>query len=109
MPEKAAVRPAETLMKIGSSLDLHATEASHRTERGGAAQRTGAAGKTSSVEQVDVSSAAAQLQAGGMDFDAAKVDAIRSAIREGRFTVNAGAIADQLIADAAALLGPRQA
>jgi len=96
-------------MKIGSSIDLHTTDTAARAERGGAAHRTGAAGATTSVEQVDVSSGAAQLQAGGMDFDAAKVDAIRTAIREGRFTVNAGAIADQLIADASALLGPRQA
>jgi len=46
-------------------------------------------------------------RAGSGDFDQAKVDAIRNAIREGRFTVNAGAIADQLISDAAALLSPR--
>ncbi|MGZ5271972.1 MAG: flagellar biosynthesis anti-sigma factor FlgM, partial [Ramlibacter sp.] len=61
-------------------------------------------------DQVDVSAAASQLnKLGGQDFDSAKVEAIRTAIREGRFTVNAGAIADQLIADATALLGPRTA
>ena len=37
-------------------------------------------------------------------FDAAKVERIAQAIREGKFTVNAGAIADQLIANAQELL-----
>ena len=37
-------------------------------------------------------------------FDAAKVQSITQAIREGTFTVNAGAIADQLIANAKELL-----
>ena len=37
-------------------------------------------------------------------FDAAKVERIAQAIREGRFTVNAGSIADQLIANAQELL-----
>jgi negative regulator of flagellin synthesis FlgM len=58
-------------------------------------------------DQVAVSAAAAQMSAAGNEFDSAKVDAIRQAIRDGRFQVNAGAIADRLIADAAALLAPR--
>jgi negative regulator of flagellin synthesis FlgM len=37
-------------------------------------------------------------------FDAAKVERIANAIREGKFKVNAGAIADQLIANAQELL-----
>ncbi|MEI6026723.1 MAG: flagellar biosynthesis anti-sigma factor FlgM [Betaproteobacteria bacterium] len=37
-------------------------------------------------------------------FDAAKVERITQAIREGTFTVNAGAIADQLISNAQELL-----
>lgn len=38
-------------------------------------------------------------------FDGAKVDRIAQAIREGRFTINAGAIADKLIANAQELIG----
>lgn len=38
-------------------------------------------------------------------FDAAKVSEIRSAIAEGRFQVNSGAVADKLIASAAQLAG----
>ncbi|KZE30043.1 FlgM family anti-sigma-28 factor [Crenobacter luteus] len=38
-------------------------------------------------------------------FDAAKVDAIKQAIAEGRFEIDAGAIADKLIDSARELLG----
>jgi len=97
-------------MKIGSSLDtLALAEASTRSTT---AARTAGAGPVAGVkptDQVEVSAAATQMQAaaGAADFDSAKVDAIRQAIREGRFSVNPGAIADRLIADAAALLAPR--
>ncbi len=40
-------------------------------------------------------------------FDSAKVERIAQAIREGRFTVNAEAIADKLIVNAEELLGRR--
>ena len=95
-------------MKIGSSLDIPtpADLPARASAPATAAPSRIAAGS----DRVDVSAAGAQMgAAGGGDFDAAKVDAIRQAIRDGRFTVNAGAIADRLIADAAALLGPRNA
>ena len=41
---------------------------------------------------------------GDGSFDAAKVERITQAIRDGTFSVNAGAIADQLIANAQELL-----
>ncbi|HZY18575.1 MAG TPA: flagellar biosynthesis anti-sigma factor FlgM [Ramlibacter sp.] len=95
-------------MKIGSTLDTHAADAALRTGRTapGAAPVAPAAAST---DQVEVSAAGAQLGQLGGDFDSAKVDAIRTAIQEGRFTVNPERIADQLIADATALLGPRSA
>jgi negative regulator of flagellin synthesis FlgM len=40
-------------------------------------------------------------------FDGAKVERIAGAIRDGKFTVNAGAIADKLIHNAEELLGRR--
>jgi negative regulator of flagellin synthesis FlgM len=43
------------------------------------------------------------------DFDAAKVERIAQAIREGKFKINAEAIADQLITNAKDLLaGPKR-
>lgn len=97
-------------MKIGSPLDTQAAaDASLRPAR--ASGITVTAGRSASnTDQVAVSAAGAQMGAlGAGDFDSARVDAIRQAIREGRFTVNPEAIADRLIADAAALLGPRDA
>jgi negative regulator of flagellin synthesis FlgM len=54
-------------------------------------------------------SAGALLGAGGNDsvFDADKVQRIADAIRDGKFEINAEAIADKLIANAHELLTPR--
>lgn len=51
------------------------------------------------------SSSRASSQAGG-DFDAQKVKAIRAAIENGTFRINAGAIADKLLANARETLEP---
>ncbi len=40
-------------------------------------------------------------------FDAARVDAIKQAIREGKFTVNAEAVADRLLSDVRALVAKK--
>lgn len=96
-------------MKIGSSIDTSIqSDVPVRTARvtGPQATPVGAV----AADQATVSAAGTQLGAlGAGDFDSAKVDAIRNAIREGRFTVNADAIADRLIADAHSLLRPRNA
>lgn len=44
-------------------------------------------------------------ESSGSPVDSAKVAAIKQAIAEGRFTINAGAIADSLISSAQELLG----
>lgn len=94
-------------MKIGSTTDPAAAEAAARGTR--TARTPGEAARVAPAgDRVQVSAAGLELGAApAADFDQAKVDAIRAAIRENRFTVNPGAIADQLIADAAALLAPR--
>lgn len=66
------------------------------------------ASKTSSANQdsVQLSVASAQLSATDdeQSFDAARVAEIKQAISDGRFTINAGAIADRLIASARQLV-----
>lgn len=58
---------------------------------------------------VALSPAAASLvNESNADFDAAKVARISQAIREGKFKINAEAIADQLISNTKDLLGGRQ-
>ena len=66
--------------------------------------RSRAAGKTSAAtnDDVQLSPASAQLSAADDEqvFDAGRVSEIKQAIADGRFTINAGAIADRLIASA---------
>lgn len=71
---------------------------------------TGAASSSATAEpstKVELSDSG--LAAGGADpvFDAEKVQRISDAIRDGKFEVNAEAIADKLIANAHELLSPR--
>ncbi|MBL0148780.1 MAG: flagellar biosynthesis anti-sigma factor FlgM [Ideonella sp.] len=55
-------------------------------------------------------SAAALVSGGGTDsvFDAEKVKRIADAIRDGKYEIDANAIADKLIANAQELLSPRR-
>ncbi len=97
-------------MKIGPSTNPAITPAADPALRStGTAAPVAPAAKARATDQVDLSAAGAQIGTLGStsDFDSAKVDAIRQAIRDGKFSVNAGAIADRLIADATSLLGPR--
>jgi len=85
---------------VGSN-DRKATE-THRK----AGTPAGAAPAEASA-QVDLSATAAALNDEGADpaFDAAKVERIAQAIKDGKFTVNPDAIADKLISNAQELLG----
>ena len=92
-------------MKIGQ-FDTNLTSATAaKTERKpGTADSAGGVEPSAKVQLTSVST----LKAEGAEeasFDAAKVERIANAIREGRFEVNAGAIADKLIANAQELLG----
>jgi len=79
---------------------------------GGPARSTGtaaqpAAGPSARVQLSDLSNRLSQLetQFSQGSFDAQKVSEVRSAIAEGRYQVNAGAVADKLLASAAQLAG----
>lgn len=91
-------------MKIGSLEAKPLAPATGSERRSGPAAAGGAAETSAKVEL----SAAASLMARVADdpaFDAEKVERIAGAIREGRFTVNAEAIAEKLIVNAEELLG----
>lgn len=91
-------------MKIGS-FDKQAPVAPAPPERKGAPVAQPPQAEPSA--KVALSSAAVGLTGAGSDatFDAAKVERIANAIRDGKFTINAEAIADKLIVNAEELLG----
>lgn len=106
-------------MKIGNSPDGSANApkaeraASRRAETPAATDNVRQATKASAPApsaQVAISNTAKLAASGGVDdgsFDAAKVQRISQAISEGKFTVNARAIADKLVANAQELLDAR--
>ncbi len=95
-------------MKIGPLENSMATTAVNERKPGAAATPTAAAGTpVEASAKVALSPTVSQLAAGSQEgvFDAEKVQRISDAIRDGKFTVNADAIADKLIANAQELLG----
>ncbi|MEG1831795.1 MAG: flagellar biosynthesis anti-sigma factor FlgM [Burkholderiaceae bacterium] len=85
-----------------------------RSERapsaGGKPLATTTSAPAASGSKVELSDLAARLtqletQFADSDFNAKKVDEIRSAIAEGRFQVNAGTVADKLLTSVDELLG----
>lgn len=105
-------------MKIGQPHDnailvnTGAQTPSAKPERGAAAtaNATAAQSTQSAGVAVTVSTAARSLAAAGrsdtadVDMDMDKVNAVRAAIQQGTYTVNADAIADKLLSNAQELL-----
>lgn len=94
-------------MKIGP-LESKPSTAQVASERKPAAATPGPAGSNASAH-IELSSTVSALASGGVDasFDSAKVERIAQAIRDGKFEVDAEAIADKLIANAEELLSGR--
>jgi negative regulator of flagellin synthesis FlgM len=65
--------------------------------------------ETERVQLSDLGAKLSQLenQFSGSDFDVKKVEEIRNAIAEGRFKVNAEAVADKLLSSVSELLGKK--
>lgn len=95
-------------MKIGPN-ETPSTRGAAQAERPGARKSDGTASGARATEpsaQVALSSTASALagQDTEANFDAGKVERIAQAIRDGKFQINADAIADKLIANAQELL-----
>jgi negative regulator of flagellin synthesis FlgM len=94
------------MMKIGpleNKSALAPASADRKPAAGGATQASPSPEPSTKVEL----SAAASVIANGMadgSFDAQKVEQLSRAIRDGRYQIDAGAIADRLLANARELL-----
>jgi negative regulator of flagellin synthesis FlgM len=101
-------------MKIGNITGTVATTAIDSDRRTAAQQNsTSSVARTSdedSSTQVELSPEATMLSHASQDpsFDSAKVERIAQAIRDGSFSINPGAIADKLLANAQEVLGRSQ-
>jgi negative regulator of flagellin synthesis FlgM len=96
-------------MKIGQLDNSHKLAAPAADARKAGATPSGGEGKAAPVEasaKVELSAAASLLAAEGntADFDAEKVARIAQAIRDGKFEVDAGAIADKLLSNTRELI-----
>jgi negative regulator of flagellin synthesis FlgM len=89
-------------MKIGP-VDIHTTATTAAGERKASSGPVVAAEPSAKV-QLSSQATLAGPEASRADFDSEKVERIAQAIREGKFQINAEAIADQLIANAQELL-----
>ncbi len=101
-------------MKIGpleSKPPVAAATPAASDKKAAPAAAPAAAGTAQASAQVELSPAASLLsgQVSGLasdpSFDTAKVERIAQAIRDGKFQINADAIADKLIVNAQELLG----
>jgi negative regulator of flagellin synthesis FlgM len=92
-------------MKIGP-MDIKALQPSGSERAASAKAAPAPAAPVGASTEVRLAASAQAFAAAQAEpaFDAAKVERMATAIREGRFEVNAGAIADKLIANAQELL-----
>jgi negative regulator of flagellin synthesis FlgM len=94
----------EIHMKIRPPIDLAATKAAAQTERAGAGKKAEAPAASVQTDRVQLSSLSTQLHelesslAASGEFDRARVEAIKLAIREGRLSIDPQAIADKMLA-----------
>ncbi|OGB02037.1 MAG: flagellar biosynthesis anti-sigma factor FlgM [Burkholderiales bacterium RIFCSPHIGHO2_12_FULL_69_20] len=94
-------------MKIGHLENQAATPAASERKSAAATPSTAAGTSVEASAKVALSPTVSQLTAVSSEgvFDVEKVQRISDAIRDGKFVVNADAIADKLIANAQELLG----
>ncbi len=93
---------------LAAKLQQQATQQTQQSKSGTASEVVHQARSNAAGVPVTVSSSVRTLDQNAKsssDIDMAKVNAIREAIANGTFKVNAGVIADKLLVDASALLG----
>jgi negative regulator of flagellin synthesis FlgM len=102
-------------MKIQPSIEqLTSGKGAAGTDRASGKPASTAPSPQAGSDRVELSALSAQIAAlesslaAEPGFDAARVDAIKQAIVEGRLSVDAGTVADRMIASALAMFGRRE-
>ena len=92
-------------MKVNGSQD--SVRLDMTTGKPAAKSSVGAATETTDAAKVSLSGSSATLGAGAAspEFDASRVAELKQAIRDGRFEVDSGVVADKLIANVNDLFG----
>lgn len=99
--------PGAAAQAAGAAAKQHAKTAAPAQEALAKGSAPAAAAAASAGVPVTLSRAARALEPSGRtqgDFDAERVKAVRAAIENGTFRVNAGAVADKLLANAHEIL-----
>lgn len=97
---------------LAAKLQQNATQQAQQGKSGTASEVVQQSRSNAAGVPVTVSNSARSLDQtakASSDIDMTKVNAIRAAIANGTFTVNASVIADKMLVDAAALLGVARA
>lgn len=97
---------------LAAKLQQNATQQAQQGKQGTASEVVQQTRANAAGVPVTVSNSARSLDANAKtssDVDMAKVNAIRAAIANGTFKVNASVIADKMLVDASALLGAGRA
>lgn len=93
---------------LAAKLQQNATQQSQQSKSGTASEVVQQSRANAAGVPVTVSNSARSLDANAkssVDIDMAKVNAMRAAIANGTFTVNASVVAEKMLIDASALLG----
>lgn len=93
-------KPAGAATGAGKPVDRLGEAATQRSEASAEA-----AGVTVSLSATSQSISASVVRSGGDVFNAQKVEAVKMAIANGSFSINAEAIADKLLSNARDMLG----
>lgn len=98
------INPSLEVVTGGKAADAKSADRA-QAKPSAAGGATPAGGERVQLSELSTQIAALESSLAGPEIDTARVEAIKSAIREGRLTVDSGVVADRMIASALALLG----
>ncbi len=98
-------------MKVGGSSDSNPLDKLGRSSGRSSASGSKSAAATAATDSISFSDLSSKLQelekslAAGEEFDAGRVESIKQAIRDGKFLIDSGVVADKLLQSVQELFG----